>query len=85
MLAAACQVLGVTKLDSKIRKSTSHLAWTRAVLHNNMLTYKQSQLRLLTNALGALTGESAVETKDGVYNYARNLCHFGSLIMEVIM
>ena len=31
---------------------------------------------------GSLTNETVVDNNDGVYNYARILCHYGSLMME---
>lgn len=32
----------------------------------------------------SFTGEEIVDSKDGVYNYSRVLCHYGSLIMEFL-
>ena len=31
---------------------------------------------------GCLTNEMVVDIDDGVYNYARTLCHYGSLVVE---
>ena len=31
---------------------------------------------------GCLTNETVADIDDGVYNYARTLCHYGSLVME---
>ena len=83
MLVAACQILGMTKFDSKMNLPPG--------LDESSVAQQYAYLRMVAAQVvdqctlieGALTGESVMETKDGVYNYARILCHFGSLIMEV--
>ena len=83
MLAAACQVLGVTKLDSKINLPPCLGKSSVAQQYAYLQTVAAQVVDQCTLIEGALTGESVMETEDGVYNYARVLCHFGSLIMEV--
>ena len=83
MLAAACQILGVTKLDSKINLPPGLDKSSIAQQYAYLRTIAAQVVDQCTLIEGALTGDSVMETKDGVFNYARILCHFGSLIMEV--
>lgn len=84
ILAVACEVLGVTKLDSPLQlppglregDSQSQLSFLRR------LALQVVDRCTLVGA--ALTRDKVVETQDGVYNYARVLCHFGALVMEFL-
>ena len=84
ILAVACEVLGVTKLDSPLQlppglresNSQSQLSFLRS------LALQVVDRCTLVGA--ALTRDKVDETNDGVYNYARVLCHFGALVMEFL-
>lgn len=81
-LACACDLFGASSLDQQL------------ILPPGIYTArKPEQLAFITKMArmvvdrcsiidGAFTGEEVCDAGDGVYNYARILCHFGSLVME---
>lgn len=81
-LACACQLLGITELDSHVQlppgilKSSSgqQQAYVR-----RLATQVVEQCTLVENAY---TDEKVIDAGDHVYNYTRVLCHLGSLVLE---
>lgn len=82
LLAIACMVLGVRKLDAPVNLPPFLEKSSKAHQYSYLQTIATQVVNKCTLVEGALTCETVTETKDGVYNYARVLCHFGSLVME---
>lgn len=84
ILAVACELLGVSKLDSPLQLPPG----LRESSPDHQFSFiRRLALQVLDRCglLGAaLTREKVQEIGDGVYNYARVLCHFGSLVMEFV-
>ena len=84
ILAVACEVLGVSKLDSPIQLPPG----IRNSSPQHQFCFVRSIAVQVIEKCGvvgaALTRKTVEEVKDGVYNYARVLCHFGSLVMELV-
>ena len=84
LLAAACEILGITKLDS-------HVPLPPNVKHgqaSDKFAYVQSiasqVVERCTVIEEAFTDKKLENTKDAKYNYARVLCHYGALVMEFL-
>ena len=84
LLAVACEILGITKLDSKVNLPPN-------VKHGQESDKSQYIRNLASQVVGrctlidkAITGEVVTTTDDHKYNYARTLCHYGALIMEYL-
>ena len=81
-LACACDIFGVTSLDEPlvlppgIQKASNaeKLAFINRIA--KMVVERCSLIE------GSFTNEEVVDKGDGMYNYARVLCHYGSLVME---
>lgn len=81
VLAKACEILEISTLDGTI-----HLP--PALTHSSTPT--NQQLQFVRNIASAIVKECTLintcteiqESDDGVYNYARVLCHYGALITE---
>ena len=83
LIACACEILGIKEptdhpssdiLSPLLERSTqaTHLDnLGREVLSKGILT-------------AAFTDEAIPDSKDGIYNYARVLCHYGLLVMEFL-
>lgn len=79
ILACACRILGVTKLNSKLQLPPG-------IYHAS----KQQQLAYIRSLATQVVEECTLidttndvaETDDQVYNYARVLCHYGALVLE---
>ena len=84
LLAVACEILGISNLDSTINFPPS-------VIHGQARD-KDKYIRSLSSQIverctlvdEAFTGENIVNTQDCKYNYARVLCHYGALTMEFL-
>ena len=81
VLAKACEILDISTLDGAI-----HLP--PALTHSS--TPASQQLQFVKNIASKIVKECTLintcteiqESDDGVYNYARVLCHYGALITE---
>jgi len=79
LLACACRILGITRLNSKLQLPPG-------IYHQNA----QQQLSYVRHLATQVVEECTLidicgtvpETDDKVYNYARVLCHYGSLVLE---
>lgn len=84
LLAAACEILGITKLDSHI-PLPPHVQYGQASEKNAYVRSIASQVvERCTLIDDAFTDENVLNTKDAKYNYARVLCHYGGLVMEFL-
>ena len=80
LLAYACKVLGCSKLDDT-------LVLPQGIKHAPI----EQQWEYLSNLAGIIVKECTLidissdieDTQDRVYNYARNLCHYGALLLEL--
>ena len=80
LLAYACNILGCRKLDDTLKLP-------RGIKHAPI----ERQWEYLSNLAGTIVNECTLidistdveDTKDRVYNYARNLCHYGALLLEL--
>ena len=82
ILACALEILGISKLDSKLQLPPGIY---KASQDDQMLFLRQLAAQVVEQCTlieGTYTSEQVKETGDGVYNYARVLCHFGTLVME---
>ena len=82
-LSSACSLFGVSSLDTPpILPPGTH---TASAAEKLAIIMKISWMVVEHCSLieGSLTNEAVVDKEDGVYNYARILCHFGSLVMEL--
>ena len=83
-LASACTYLGIKKLNSPLQLPLG----VRRGSSDQQYTFVKSIANHVVNTCtlfdGALTGEEVADIDDSVYNYARTLCHYGSLVMEFI-
>ena len=80
----ACEILGITKLDSKVSlpPNVKHgEAKDKNLYIRSLASQVVERCTLIDNAV---TGEVVTTTDDHKYNYARILCHYGSLIMEFL-
>lgn len=81
-LACACDLFGVSSIDDPlILPPGIHTAPKPVQLAfiNKMAQMVVDRCSLIDSAF---TGEAVSDNGDGVYNYARTLCHYGSLVME---
>ena len=83
-VACACEVLGISSVDEPpVFPPGIHKASDA-----QKLSFVTQIARLVVNRCtlieGAFTHETPPDKEDGVYNYARVLCHYGSLVMELI-
>ena len=81
-LACACDVLGVTCIREPMVFPTSLLTASnveKLAFINRIAKEVVERCSLID---GSFTHEEVPEKEDGVYNYARVLCHYGSLVME---
>ena len=84
LLAAACEILGITKLDSHVPlppnvkhgQASDKFAYVRSIA--------SQVVERCTLIEEAFTDERLANTKDAKYNYARVLCHYGALVMEFL-
>ena len=74
VIAAACTELGLESADSDWPSSA-----TREVC---LADLARKVVALCTVIPEAVLGQPMKETDDGVYNYARVLCHFAALVLE---
>lgn len=84
LLTVACEILGITKLDSKVSlpPNVKHgEAKDKNLYIRSLASQVVERCTLIDNAV---TGEVVTTTDDHKYNYARILCHYGSLIMEFL-
>ena len=86
-LVCACEVLGISNLDETIKVSPG---LKKAGTAEQLLFIKGiaeevvERMTLVDSAFvsGEDNSEDETVTDDTVYNYARVLCHYGSLVME---
>lgn len=79
LLAYACELLGITTLDE-------HVELPQRICHASVKRQWGYICKLASQvvencALIDIT-DVVADTKDGVYNYARVLCHYGSMLLE---
>ena len=81
-LACACGIFGLSSLDEPLvlppgihmASNSEKLAFVNRI---SMMVVERCSL-----IEGSFTNESVADKGDGVFNYARILCHYGSLVME---
>ena len=78
-LACACGILGVTSLDGPLTLPPGLHAVEQLTFIYDISKIVVERCSLVQ---GSLTNETVVDNNDGVYNYARILCHYSSLMME---
>ena len=82
-LACACDLFGVTSLTEQlILPPRIHQASNAEKLTfiNSISKMVVERCSLIT---GSFTNETVADKDDGIYNYARVLCHYGSLVLEM--
>ena len=82
ILACALKLLGVSKLDSKLQLPPGIY---KASQDDQMAFLRRLAAQVVEQCTlieGTYTSACVEETRDGVYNYARVLCHFGTLVIE---
>ncbi len=84
LLAAACQILGVTKLDSPLKLPPGIQRSSKAQQYEFLKTTATQVVEKFTLVGAALTRKKVVETHDGVHNSALVLCLYGALVMEFL-
>ena len=83
-LACACDIFGVTSLDDQlvlppgIQKASNA---EKSVFINRIAKMVVESCSLIE---GSFTNEEVVDKGDGMYNYARVLCHYGSLVTSTL-
>ena len=83
-LASACTYLGIEKLSSPLKLPVDVRKGNAEQQYAFVKSIANHVVNTCTLIDGALTGEKVADSGDGVYNYARTLCHYGSLVMEFI-
>ena len=85
-LACACDVLGISSVDGtiKVPHDLNKASAAEQLLFVEGIAKKVvEQMTLVDSAfLSDAEGNDEMVTNDTVYNYARVLCHYGSLVME---
>ena len=84
LLAVACEILGITKLDSKVNMPPNVKHGQDSDKSQYIRSLASQVVEKCTLIDKAITGEVVMTTDDHKYNYARILCHFGTLIMEYL-
>lgn len=84
LLGAACDYLGVPTLDSPIQLPPGIHKRSTTQQYTYLESVAKHVVENFTLVGSAFTGETVRETGDGVHNYARVLCHYGSLVMEFL-
>ena len=82
-LACACDLFGVTSLTEQlILPPRIHQASNAEKLTfiNSISKMVVERCSLIT---GSFTNETVADKDDGIYNYTRVLCHYGSLVLEM--
>ena len=83
-LACACEILGVTSLDNPL----THVLppGIQSADKATQLAFIEDLARKVVERCSIIeesfTGKMKDDFNDGAFNYARVLCHFGSLVME---
>ena len=84
LLAAACEILGITKLDSHI-PLPPQVKYGQASDKNMYVQSIASQVvERCTLIDDVFTNEKVLNTKDAKYNYAQVPRHYGGLVMEFL-
>jgi hypothetical protein len=81
-LSCACNLFGVTSLDEPLVLPPG--IHTAPASEKSAFISKMARMVVECCSLieGSFTGGPIRDKQDGVYNYARVLCHYGSLVME---
>ena len=81
-LACACDILGVTCIQEPLVLPPGIITAPNA----QKLAFISRIARMVVERCslidGCFTGETVADKEDGLFNYARVLCHYGSLVME---
>ena len=78
-LAVACRILGISSLNDKVQLPVGILKADT----NKQLQYIRHVANKVVEQCSVMdTNIEMLDTNDRVYNYARVLCHYGSLILE---
>lgn len=83
-VACACEVLGISSVDEPPALPPGINKACNAQKLAIVLRIAKLVVSRCTLIDGAFTHETAPDKEDGVYNYVRVLCHYGSLVMELI-
>ena len=84
LLAAACEILGITKLDSHVPLPPNVKYGQPCDKYEYVRSIASQVVERCTLIEEAFTDEKLDNTKDAKYNYARVLCHYGALVMEFL-
>ena len=82
LLACACETMGISKLDADVQLPQTIKKGSRTQQFeyvNHIATQVVEKCTLLEQAY---TDDDVDDLGDHVYNYARVLCHFGTLVLE---
>ena len=78
----AYEIRGATKMDSHISLTPDLCRSTPQHQYAFVRSIALQVVERCTLVDGALTRETVINIKGGVYSYARVVCHYGALIME---
>ena len=81
-LACACDLFGVSSLEESLVLPPGIESSSAAEKLAFIMKISRMVVERCSLIEGCLTNETVVDIDDGVYNYARTLCHYGSLVME---
>ena len=84
LLAAACRILGITKLDAPLKLPPGIGQYSSTNQFEFLKTIASKVVEEFTLVDNALLCKEVAESGDGVHNYARALCHYGALVMEFL-
>lgn len=84
LLAAACKILEIRKLDSNIPLPPHAKSGQTGDKNTYVRSIATQIVELCTLIGGAFTDETVSDTQDAKYNYVRVLCHYGVLVIEVL-
>ena len=82
LLSCACEILGITKLDSEIQLPPGVKKGSPEQQRQHITTIATQVVENCTLIEQAYTGDDIEDLGDHMYNYARVLCHFGALVLE---
>ena len=82
ILAEACRALGVKKLDSEDALPPHIREKDRTEQYKFLLSIATDIVNKCTLIGEALSRNEIIESSDGIYNYAKTICHYGALVME---
>ena len=84
LLAAACQSLGIVKLDTPLKLPPGIGQYSSANQFEFLKTNASKVVEEFTLVDNAVLCEQVAESGDGVHYYAWALCHYGALLMDFL-